>query len=70
VTVGSGYYNLTVTSPDPAFVGTGPSYIITATSTGLQVKDTACASFSVNQLGTQTSKDSGGADSTSTCWSN
>jgi len=70
VTVGSGYYTLTVTSPDPAFVGaggTGPSYIVTATATGLQLKDTACRTFTVTHLGQQTATDSGGT-ATTTCW--
>lgn len=71
-TVGSGYYTLTVRSPDPAFVGPAgaPSYIVTATAVGTQVRDSACASFSVNQIGQQTSVDSGGANSTATCWAN
>lgn len=69
--VGSGYYSVTVTVPDPAYVaagGVGPSYVITATAIGLQLPDTACASFSVNQLGKQSSLTSGGVDSTATCW--
>jgi type IV pilus assembly protein PilE len=71
LSVGSGYYTLTVSSPDATFTaagGTGPSYVITATATGLQVKDAACQTFSVTQIGRQTSADSGGADSTATCW--
>jgi type IV pilus assembly protein PilE len=70
--VGSGYYLLNVTVPDPAFVaagGVGPSYVITATAINQQIADSSCASFSINQLGKQTSLDSGGADSTATCWS-
>jgi type IV pilus assembly protein PilE len=67
LSVGSGYYSLTIAA-DPAFTGTGPNYVITATAIGLQVKDTTCASFSVNQIGKQTSLNSGGADSTSQCW--
>jgi type IV pilus assembly protein PilE len=68
--VGSGYYLINVTVPDPNFAGAGPSYVITATATNLQLNDTSCASFSINQLGTQSSVDSGGADSTAVCWSN
>jgi type IV pilus assembly protein PilE len=70
VAVGSGYYTLTVTSPDPAFVaagGTTPSYIITATATGTQLKDDACRTFTVTHLGQQTATTSGGA-ATTTCW--
>jgi type IV pilus assembly protein PilE len=68
--VGSGYYSLNVVTPDPTFVangGTTPSYIITATAIGQQVKDTACQTFSVNQLGTQSATDSTGAAAPG-CW--
>jgi len=71
--VGSGYYNLGVTVPDPNFVaagGVGPSYVITATAINQQIADSSCASFSINQLGKQSSLDSGGADSTAICWAN
>jgi type IV pilus assembly protein PilE len=71
--VGSGYYQLNVAVPDPAFVaagGVGPSYVITATAFNQQIADSPCASFSINQLGKQSSLNSGGADSTAICWSN
>ncbi len=67
-TVGSGYYSVNVTVPDPNYAGTGPSYVITATPVGTQTGDTTCASFSVNQIGKQSSTNSGGTDSSSTCW--
>jgi type IV pilus assembly protein PilE len=71
--VGSGYYQLNVSVPDPAFVaagGVGPSYIITATVFGQQIADSSCQVFSLNQLGKQTSVDSSNADSTAICWAN
>jgi type IV pilus assembly protein PilE len=68
--VGSGYYNISVAVPDPTFVGAGPSYVITASAIKQQIADSSCASFSINQLGKQSSLDSGGADSTAICWSN
>jgi type IV pilus assembly protein PilE len=67
-TVGSGYYTLGVQAGTAAN-GTA-TYLITATATGSQVKDTACASFSVNQIGQQTALTSGAVDSTTTCWGN
>jgi type IV pilus assembly protein PilE len=70
VTIGNGYYTLNVTSPDPAFVaagGTTPSFIITATAIGQQLKDSPCRTFTVTHLGTQTATDSSGAATTS-CW--
>lgn len=70
--VGSGYYTINVTVPDPAFVaagGAGPSYVITATAINQQLADSSCASFSINQLGKQSSLDSGNVDSTAICWS-
>jgi type IV pilus assembly protein PilE len=74
VTLGSGYYKLTVVTPDPAFVkagGTGPSFIITATAAGPQTQDTACQQFIVTHLGQQSSVDSNGVTTTGTasqCW--
>jgi type IV pilus assembly protein PilE len=69
--IGSGYYtlNVTATAPVPTTTPpTPPSYTITATATGKQTADTGCASFTVNNIGKQSSLNSGGADSTSTCW--
>jgi type IV pilus assembly protein PilE len=68
MTVNNGYYRLTVTVPDPAQPGVAPSYIITARTVGLQVNDTDCATFTVNQLGQQAALNSGGAPNTATCW--
>jgi type IV pilus assembly protein PilE len=69
--IGNGYYTLNVvaTAPDPTTTPpTLPTYTITATATGLQTKDTNCQSFSVTNVGKQSSLNSGGADSTSSCW--
>jgi type IV pilus assembly protein PilE len=64
--IGSGYYNVSVT------VVAGPPAGFTVTATPVtgkgQDKDTQCASFSVDEAGRQTSKDSSSNDSTSTCW--
>jgi type IV pilus assembly protein PilE len=67
--VGSGYYNINVvvgTGPPPNLA---PTFTITATAINQQLNDKSCASFSVDQLGQKSSVDSGGADSTATCWS-
>jgi type IV pilus assembly protein PilE len=61
ITVGSGYYQVTVLVP------TADTYSITATPFGTQLNDTTCASLSVNQLGAQTSTGTGTA---ATCWGN
>ncbi len=69
--IGSGYYYLTVTvtAADPTTSPpTQAGYSLTATATGVQVKDTNCASFNVNQTGKQSSLNSSSADSTATCW--
>ncbi|MGH8136583.1 MAG: type IV pilin protein [Steroidobacteraceae bacterium] len=70
--VGSGYYTLTVAVPDPAYAGPAgtSSYIITATATGSQLKDTPCRTFSVNEVGQQTASDASNGVSTTTCWGN
>jgi type IV pilus assembly protein PilE len=66
MSVGSGYYTVTVTAPVPA-AGTPPTFTVTATATGSQAADTQCTTFSVDNTGAQTSSNSGGTAST-TCW--
>jgi type IV pilus assembly protein PilE len=67
--VTNGYYQITsVQVPDPAYLGTGPSFIVTATAIGLQANDTACFTFTVNQTGQQVALTSGGAPNSATCW--
>jgi type IV pilus assembly protein PilE len=58
--IGSGYYSVAVatTAAAPPALAT---FTITATAIGTQAKDTACATFTVNQAGTQ------GATSAN-CW--
>jgi type IV pilus assembly protein PilE len=60
ITVGSGYYQVTVTVPNPPI-----SYSITATAIGSQAGDTKCTSLSVDQFGSQTST---GTETAATCW--
>jgi type IV pilus assembly protein PilE len=69
------YYSVNVLVPDPDPANPAnlanpvrPSFIITATAVGIQAGDTACATFTVNQLGVQTATTSGGAANTATCW--
>jgi type IV pilus assembly protein PilE len=69
--IGSGYYTLNVVAVAPvptATPPTPPTYTITATTTGKQTTDTDCASFTVNNIGKQSSLNSASADSTSICW--
>lgn len=66
-TVGSGYYQVSQPSLNPAGLP-NPSYSITATPLGTQAKDTTCASFTVTSTGQQTAVDSSSADQSSTCW--
>jgi type IV pilus assembly protein PilE len=66
------YYQITVTTPDPAQVAagqTGPTYIITATPAAgsPQLNDSQCQSFSVIQTGVQTAYNSAGT-SNPACW--
>jgi type IV pilus assembly protein PilE len=66
--VGSGYYNvaIVVVAANPANVPpTQAGYTITATPIGIQAQDTICATFTVDQTGTQTST---GTGSLKTCW--
>jgi type IV pilus assembly protein PilE len=67
--IGGGYYTLTVSAFDakPGPPPTPATYKITATTTGTQVKDTACQQFIVTGTGQQTALDSSGVAAT-TCW--
>jgi type IV pilus assembly protein PilE len=68
--IGSGYYYIsvpTVVAADPT-VPTQASFSITATYTGVQTRDTNCANFTVTNTGRQSATNSGGTDSTTTCW--
>jgi type IV pilus assembly protein PilE len=71
--VGSGYYYLTVCSPAcaPSAIA-APSYTITALPVAgqTQVKDTQCASFSVDSTGAQWAYTSAGVLNTQYCWAN
>jgi type IV pilus assembly protein PilE len=62
------YYQVTVTVPDPAQPAGTPSFIITAQVFGIQVGDSACASFSVNQIGQQTAQTAANVDNSTACW--
>jgi type IV pilus assembly protein PilE len=69
--VGSGYYNVTITGVNPASSSitagvtttTPATYTLTATPTGDQLKDTSCPSFTLNQQGVQ-----GPSATAATCW--
>jgi type IV pilus assembly protein PilE len=61
VNTANGYYTLT-------FAIAAAAYTITATPIGNQAKDTTCNSMAVTQTGSQTASNSGGTDTTQTCW--
>ncbi len=68
ISVGSGYYTVSVAVPDPNQAAATPTtYAITATAVGTQANDTACVTLSVNQLGQQSST---GTGTVATCWGN
>src|ERR1700743_2088992 len=60
ITVGGGYYQVSVTVPTPPI-----SFQVTATAIGSQANDTKCSTLSIDQLGSQTST---GSETASTCW--
>jgi type IV pilus assembly protein PilE len=66
--VGSNYYQITVVTPNPAWTGNGPSFLVTATPApgSSQLNDTQCTSFMVDQTGLQTATGSLG----NSCWQN
>lgn len=64
--IGGGYYTITVKNSDPMPAATPPiraSFTITATAVGAQTKDSPCLTFTVDELGTQTS-----SPSATECW--
>jgi type IV pilus assembly protein PilE len=70
-TIGSGYYQISIpNAPTAAGVGTVAFFKASATPIAgtTQATDSQCASFSVDSTGKQSSLDSSGNDSTSTCW--
>jgi type IV pilus assembly protein PilE len=64
------YYTVKVEVPNPNTPAVANSFLITATTAGIQVGDTACTTFTVNQIGPQKALDSGGANADATCWGN
>lgn len=74
LTVGSGYYVVTVTV---CLTGSGnscgpsnipaPSYVFTATPVGTQLNDTQCTSFSLDSVGSQFAT---GSQTAAYCWGN
>lgn len=65
-TVGSGYYQVSVTVV-AATASAPATFTATATPVGSQATDSQCASFTVNNLGQQTAANSVGALNSS-CW--
>jgi type IV pilus assembly protein PilE len=69
MTVGSGYYSVSVTAP-AVVAPAAPTYLITAVPITVdQLKDTSCLYFSIDNLGNQLAGASAGAAvSGSPCW--
>jgi len=68
--VGSGYYSLAAPTVGASTATAPATFTVTASpvSGKGQDKDTLCASFTVDSTGKQSSLNSGGTDSTATCW--
>ena len=62
-----GYYTVAVAIPDPATPSVANSFRLTATPTGAQIKDTACAAFTLNNLGVKGATDSSDV-AAADCW--
>ena len=70
ITIGSGYYQLTVTVP-AVVAPNPPTYVVSALAiAGSQLKDLQCQYFSVDNTGLQFSSatGAGGANTAATCW--
>jgi type IV pilus assembly protein PilE len=72
IAFGSGYYQIKaadfVVNLPVVNTSTPGSFSITATATGNQVNDTACAKFTVTSAGARTALSQAGTDNTTTCW--
>jgi type IV pilus assembly protein PilE len=75
VTVGSGYYSISVSvpaaAPDPQAGNiAAPSFSFTATPVAgtSQASDTQCATFEVDSIGYQAAQNSSSTDDTAVCW--
>lgn len=72
-TVGSGYYQISLSNVNAATASsttaaaTPATFLFTATAINGQAKDTQCATFTVNQAGVQSSFNSSAAATTG-CW--
>lgn len=62
-----GYYTVAVEIPNPATPTVPNSYRLAATPTGAQTKDTACAAFTLNNLGVKGATDASDA-AANDCW--
>ena len=67
--VSNNYYSVGV-AVAPAAGAVPASFLITATAINAQTADTACQTFTLDQIGTQTALDSGGVNNSTVCWGN
>jgi type IV pilus assembly protein PilE len=68
LTVGSGYYQLTIPTLTAPTATTPAAYAITATALGDQLNDKSCYQFTVTSTGLRTANNQAQADTTATCW--
>jgi type IV pilus assembly protein PilE len=69
VNVSNNFYNVRVTQV-PAAGLVPASFLITATAINAQVADTACQTFTLDNIGTQIARDSANALNSAVCWGN
>ena len=63
-----GYYNVSTSSAACVSGTVNSCFVISAVAVGAQLDDTSCRTFKMNELGSRTSDDSSGSDSTATCY--
>jgi type IV pilus assembly protein PilE len=68
--IGSGYYTIDVTVPRAGAPANAASFVVTATPVvgRGQELDSACASFTTDELGRQSAVSASGADAAAACW--
>ncbi len=77
ISVGNGYYTVTVCAVGPSMAGscapsnqTAPGFLVSAVPAGTQVNDSQCQFFAIDNTGQQWAHDANNNDTTTICWSN
>lgn len=63
-----GYYNVSTSSAGCVSGAVNTCFVVSAVAVGAQLDDTSCRTFMVTEMGSTTSENSSGTDTTQTCY--